>query len=189
MDVRKVQGIVNEIYSGGTIKVHITEDLDSLKNGDRIIAIGSSKTISYQYQTVSETIQNYFNIIDEANYGVLTLIDKYSLQSNQFFPIFGFSLINKNIIKSEELKRQQNEKLASTYNDIHDNCKTFYTSISSILDDDSIAETYKPIAIFWALYNDQLDLDEVEYFLRLYPNKKETPYRKLLCLYDLKKYS
>ncbi|MDI1222346.1 SIR2 family protein [Acinetobacter sp.] len=41
MDVRKVQSIVKEIYAGGEIKVSITEDLDSLKNSDKVIAIGS----------------------------------------------------------------------------------------------------------------------------------------------------
>ena len=61
MDVRKVQSIVKEIYSGGNIKVKITEDLDSLNNSDKIIAIGSIKTIQYQYQTSSEMMSNYFN--------------------------------------------------------------------------------------------------------------------------------
>src|SRR5699024_610541 len=51
MDIRKVQNIVKEIYSGGEIKVTITEDLDSLKNSDKILAIGSEKTIKYQYLT------------------------------------------------------------------------------------------------------------------------------------------
>lgn len=35
MDIRKVQGIVKEIYSGGNIKVNITEDLDSLSNSEK----------------------------------------------------------------------------------------------------------------------------------------------------------
>ena len=61
LDVRKVQNIVKEIYAGGEIKVSITEDLDTLKNGDKILAIGSSKTIQYQYQTAPELLANYFN--------------------------------------------------------------------------------------------------------------------------------
>ena len=36
MDIRKVQSIVKEIYAGGDIKVKITEDLDSLKNEEKI---------------------------------------------------------------------------------------------------------------------------------------------------------
>ena len=63
MDVRKVQTIVKEIYSGGSIKVMITESLDDMKNGDRILAIGSSKTIKYQFMTTSEMTQDYFTII------------------------------------------------------------------------------------------------------------------------------
>lgn len=54
MDIRKVQNVVKEIYAGGSIKVNVTEDLDSLNNSDKIIAIGSSKTIQYQYQTSAE---------------------------------------------------------------------------------------------------------------------------------------
>ena len=62
MDIRKVQNVVKEIYAGGSIKVNITEDLDSLDNSDKIIAIGSTKTIQYQYQTSSEMMANYFKI-------------------------------------------------------------------------------------------------------------------------------
>lgn len=60
MDIRKVQSIVKEIYAGGDIKVKITEDLDTLKNNEKILAIGSSKSISYQYMTAQETANNYF---------------------------------------------------------------------------------------------------------------------------------
>lgn len=41
LDVRKVQDIVREIYSGGNISVKITEDLDTVKNSERILAIGT----------------------------------------------------------------------------------------------------------------------------------------------------
>lgn len=51
MDIRKVQSVFREICSGGSIKVNITEDLDDIKNGDKIIAIGSVRTIECQYQT------------------------------------------------------------------------------------------------------------------------------------------
>ena len=46
----------------------ITENLDDLKNSDRILAIGSDKTLKYQYLTISEMIQNYFTILEEANF-------------------------------------------------------------------------------------------------------------------------
>src|SRR5690606_33173832 len=59
LDIRKVQNIVKEIYAGGEIKVSITEDLDSLKNGDKILAIGSSRTIQYHYHTAPELLVNY----------------------------------------------------------------------------------------------------------------------------------
>ncbi|MGB5792110.1 SIR2 family protein, partial [Poseidonibacter sp.] len=74
MDIRKVQNVVKEIYSGGKIKVSITDDLDDVSNNDKILAIGSTKTISYQYKNTSEMILNYFQIIDESNYQILTLV-------------------------------------------------------------------------------------------------------------------
>lgn len=69
MDIRKVQSIVKEIYAGGNIKVKITQDLDSLDNSDRILAIGSSRTIKYQYLTSNETMANYFVVIAEKKRG------------------------------------------------------------------------------------------------------------------------
>jgi hypothetical protein len=47
----KVQNIVKEIIRGGDKKVSITEDFDTLKNGVKILAIGSTKTINYHYET------------------------------------------------------------------------------------------------------------------------------------------
>lgn len=189
MDIRKVQSVVKEIYSGGEIKVSITEDINGLRNSDRILAIGSSKTISYQYQNSAETIMNYFKIIEESNSAILKLIDKYTIQSNQFFPIFGFSLINKKINSANKLKKQQTEKLQSNLHNIKENCKITHNNIQSILEDDLIVKSNKDDAIFWLIMNDKLDLDEVENYLREREDKKESKYRKLLCAYDFKKYS
>lgn len=113
MDVRKVQNIVKEIYAGGNIKVKITEDLDSLSNSDKIIAIGSSKTISYQYQTSAEMMSNYFSIIDESNSQLLTLINKHKIQPQQYFPVFGFGKICTEIENIAALKEQQETNLGT----------------------------------------------------------------------------
>ncbi|MEX1014366.1 MAG: SIR2 family protein, partial [Candidatus Paceibacterota bacterium] len=133
MDIRKVQNVVKEIYSGGDIKVSITEDLDALDNSDKIIAIGSHNTISYQYQSVSEIISNYFTIIDESNEQLLELVNKHTIQTSQYFPIFAFSEINTDIEETERLKNQQEEKINAALERVHDSCKSDNSSIDEIL--------------------------------------------------------
>ncbi len=188
MDIRKVQSIVKEIYSGGAIKVRITEDLDSMKNEDRILAIGSTKTIQYQYLSSKEMIKSYFKIIDEANSGVLSLIDQQKIQTNQYFPIYGFSKINNTIAASSNLKQSQETKLLTLISNIKSFEKTEHTTIESILNDTSIAETYKINAIIWGIWKKHLCIESIEMYLRKYSEKESTNYRKLVCVYDYIKY-
>lgn len=188
MDVRKVQSVVKEIYAGGSIKVMITEDIDSLRNSDRILAIGSSKTIQYQFMTIKEMMQNYFTIIEESNASLLTLINKQTIAESQYFPVYGFSLICDSIEKIDQLKKIQDTNVEQyVRKKAH---KNTHTSIESIFKDSNIAETYKYQAIMYALYNDQLNLQDVENFLRSLSleDKQNSNYRRLLCLYDIKKY-
>ncbi|RXK06460.1 SIR2 family protein [Halarcobacter bivalviorum] len=188
MDVRKVQNIVKDIYSGGDIKVSITEDLDSLKNEDRILAIGSHKTIKYEFQTAKEMISNYFKIIEEANVQLLSLIDKLSINSAQYFPIFGFSKINTKIKNTDEIKENQKNNIDNTLKNISEVCKKGHTTIEDVLNDESIANSNKPKAILWEIMNDNISLDEIEKYLRE-SDLKTTDDRRLLCAYDLKRYS
>jgi len=188
MDVRKVQNVVAEIYAGGKIEVNITEDLDALKNGDKILAIGSSKTISYQYQTASEMMTNYFKIMEESNHQILVLIDKYRLQSGQYFPIFGFDSINNEIKVSTKLKAQQITNIQNALKSTSDNQKKKHNTIQAILDDILIPLTYKVGCVIWNIFEDSLELDDVEKYLKGIKSKNDTNYRKLLCAYDLKKY-
>ncbi len=188
MDVRKVQSVVSEIYAGGKIEVKITEDLDALKNGDKIIAIGSAKTISYQYQTASEMMTNYFKIMEESNHQILVLIDKYKLQSTQYFPIFGFNSINDEIKVANKLKNQQKTNIQNSLNGISDNQKKKHNTIQGILDDITIPLTYKNGSIIWNIFEDNLELGDVEKHLKGVKDKNDTNYRRLLCAYDLKKY-
>ncbi|MBI9073714.1 MAG: SIR2 family protein [Melioribacteraceae bacterium] len=189
MDVRKVQSVVKEIYSGGEIKVTITEDLDTLRNGAKILAIGSSKTISYNYQSSSEMMTNYFKIIDESNSQVLTLIEHYSIQKAQYFPIFGFSTINDSLSCIAKLKEQQETNLTNAYSAISgQNRQLAHSTIEDIISDTSIAVSFKTNAIIWNVMEERLDLDNVEIYLRDFENKNDTEYRKILCAYDMKKY-
>ena len=188
MDIRKVQSIVKEIYAGGSINVKITEDLDSMDNADRILAIGSSKTISYHYQTATETILGYFNLIEEANVQAIELIDKYKIQSTQFFPIFGFSIIVPDLAAAEKLKQQQREKLVAAFDATPPACRTTYTSIEQITSDGTITLSNKHYAIFYSALLNNITLEDFNNYLRSYENKTVTYYRKLLCAYDYELY-
>ena len=189
MDIRKVQSIVKEIYSGGSIKVSITEDLDSLNNNEKILAIGSSKSITYTYQDAAGMMSNYFSIIDEANSHLLKLINEIKIASSQWFPIFGFHKICPTINKAEKLKSQQTTKLETYVNELNDNVKSNHSSIEEIIKDCKITDANKINAIIYSSWHDKLALNDVKKFLVEMENKKETNYRRLLCAYDFKMFN
>lgn len=189
MDVRKVQNIVKEIYSGGSIKVSITEDLNELSNEDKVLVIGSNKTIHYIYQTSSEVIKNYFEIIEEENIQLLKIIDKLTIQPQQYFPIYGFEKLNPDIKSASKLKSQQNNKLEKVMRDLPLNCKQNHESIESIIEDEEIALTNKEKVIFYSVMNRHIDLNMLEKYLEDYEDKTQTNYRMLLCAYDYLNYS
>ena len=190
LDIRKVQNIVKDIYAGGDIKVNITEDLDTLKNGDKILAIGSSKTISYQFATSRELIASYFKIIDESNYQFLNLIDKILISETQYFPIYGFAKINSNISCANRLKMQQNTNLKEYFKKFPASLKKVHSTVGAIYNDTSIGVTYKVQTISWNTYQNNIPLDEIDKYFRMgQVDYTDTNIRKLLSLYDYLKYS
>ncbi len=188
MDVRKVATVVKEIYSGGSIQVSITEDLERLENGDKVLVIGSNKTIQYEFQTSAEMMVNYFKIIDESNNQLISLIDKIKIQSQQYFPIYGFSKINSGIKKTGDLKEQQKNKLMSIVEKISDHHKTSHRTIEEINNDIDIPKSKKIDAIINSVWCGNIGLDSLKIYLISCSDKKSTDYRKLLCLFDFKKY-
>jgi hypothetical protein len=56
------------------------------------------------------------------------------------------------------------------------------------LNDESIPPTYKNGSIIWNIFENEVELDDVEKYLKGIKDKNNTNYRKLLCAYDLKKY-
>lgn len=189
MDIRKVQSVVKEIYEGGNIQVSIVDDINNLRNDEKILAIGNVNRISYEYQTTGELMENYFKIIEEDNFQLLQLIDKYVIQKEQFFPIFAFSNINNKLNCAEKLKEQQKKKLKGTLERIHKNHKTENNTVKGILEDESISVSGKYDAILYSTLEGNLNLIEVEQYLRAEPDKQSTAYRRVLCAYDFMKYS
>lgn len=190
MDIRKVQTIVNNIYSGSknAPKVMITENLSDLKNSDMVLAIGTDKTIKYEFRTISEMMSEYFNILDESNSQLLELIDKQIIQNQQYFPIFAFSGINKNILKTDILKQNQMNKVKTLIQKIDSNSQKKFNSIQEIINSEVIPSSRKNITIIWNFIYNNLSEDDVKSYLQNYDIKTETDYRKLLCVYDLSKY-
>ncbi|MFG6494362.1 SIR2 family protein [Fictibacillus sp. UD] len=188
MDVRKVQTVVKEIMAGGNIEVSITEDIDALKNGEKILAIGSLRTITYDFQTTSELMENYFKVIDESNHQLLKLIDKHRIQKNQYFPIYGFHKIQPELESVRRLKEIQNDKITNLVKEVTD-FGVKHSTIDGIEKDENISQTNKNLAIVLGIINNRIDLDSIESYLRNYSDKKSTNYRKLLCVYDFKKYA
>lgn len=191
MDVRKVQNVVKEIYSGGSIKVRITTDLDELDNSDKVLAIGSNKSITYSYQTAPEMMKNYFDIIEEENNQVLELVDKVMIQSSQYFPIFAFSKIDPTIKRTTQLKKQQIEKMDNLCKLVEKRYDIKEKSLQAILSNVEYAMTYRNQIIACALLRGKITAEEVEPYLKELSTLmgNSTCYRQLLCAYDLVMYS
>ncbi|MBU5669275.1 SIR2 family protein [Peptoniphilus sp. MSJ-1] len=191
MDIRKVQNVFRDIKSGGDIRVSITDDLDSLKNNEKVLAVGSVNTIRYSFQNTSEIMKNYFKIIEEENFQLLEVVDKLVIQSQQFFPIFGFSKINKNIKRIEKLKTQQSDKMKSLEESMKNkDFKNIPNTIKGILDSEKIGISLKPKLIAFQILKGNIKLDDAEkYFKSLSEDERTTTeYRRQLCAYDIKKY-
>lgn len=192
MDIRKVQDIVGDIYKGANgIKVEITEDLATLKNSDKVLAIGTDKTIKYQYQTSKELMVDYFSVIEEADEQRLSLIDKFKINKAQYFPIYGFCQINKSIGHEATLKKNQDDKIRTFKNKLKSDKSSHneHKTIQEILSDDEIKPSYKTNAIAYSvLVKSNVKLDDLEEYLRGYNEKKGTDYNKLLVVYDFLKY-
>lgn len=192
MDIRKVQSIVKDIYTGevntrGQITVHITENIDELKNSQTILAIGSPKTIKYQYLNVIDFIKSYFDILEEANVDMIKAIDQLSIADTQYFPIFGFLNITKDLNNWNRLAYIESNNMARYTQTL--NCiSSTHTTIKGILEDYTIGRSYKWNSIVKNVLVGKITLDSLESYLR--ENKgSDTNYRKLLCLYDLLKYA
>ncbi|HHQ4525525.1 TPA: SIR2 family protein [Aeromonas veronii] len=188
MDIRKVQNVWKTITTGGAIKVSITEDLENLENDKMVIAVGSEKTIKYDFITRSEMMVNYFTIIDEANGQLLETLNKQTIQANQFFPIYAFGEICPRLNRVDELKIQQKEKVLSYISTIKGHDGVTHTSIPDVEADQGIPRSNKINIISWLYFNDYISPEDIKNFLLSYDNKNDTAYRRLLCIYDLKVY-
>lgn len=189
MDIRKVQNIVKDIYSGGKIEVSIIEDIDELENSEKVLVIGSKNTIQYVYHIPSYMIINYFKIIEENNIQLISTLEKQTIPRNNFFPIFAFSQINPKLTKSDVLKEQQKNKIYSITKSKQASCYASYRTPQEVFDSKEVIPSNRIHVIIASIINGNMNLDSVEEFLKEFNGKKSTSYRQLLCAYDLKKYS
>ncbi len=184
MDIRKVQHIVAEIVSGSDIQVSITEDIDSLRNDEKILVIGSKEKIKYEYQNTSEMMRNYFTIIDEENSQLIALINKQTITSSMFFPIYGFSKIYPHLERIEDYKNYQLNKLRKAINRLQEKHITNDTSTENVINNPDISFSAKEGAIFVEVYRRNISLENCKHYLEAHKDKNSTNYRRLLCLYD-----
>lgn len=186
LDIRKVQNVVRDIYAGseaGAVKVSITENLDELKNSEKILAIGSQKTIQYHFQTAPELMSNYFKIVAENNKQLLLLIDKLKINKGQYFPAFAFAKICPDIKFIEELKERQVIKIGEIQEALTERVKIKYDSFNAIKGSD-VVESSKFSCLIWNYINGNISHEEVRDILINFDDKNSTDYRKLLVLYD-----
>lgn len=192
MDIRKVQNIVGEIYKGDSgIKVQITEDIDNLKNSDKVLAIGSSNNVTYTYQNAKQLMQDYFDVVEEANVQRISLIDKYKIASNQFFAVYAFLKIYPELNNGQELMKIEQDKVTELTRKLSMDLRirNRHNTIQDILQDENIKQSYKINAIAYSvLISKNITIDALGDFLKEKKFIQGTDYNKLLVIYDFLKY-
>lgn len=214
LDIKKVQSIMYDIVKKSATKdnsnvkeVVIVDSKEQINNSDRILVItyGDRDTVNTIKQTIfkekvirthlsaDDFIVNYFEILDNKDVETIKVIDNITISSHQYFPIYGFLGLYGKIKNKTKIKKIQQEIL-NKFMAPKSRKKIVefpeYNDIKSIYTDPSIATSFKHPCVMWNVWNNNIGLDNLEKYLRSYPNedKRDSKYRRLISLYDFKKY-
>ena len=188
IDIRKVQSVFKEITTQGKIKVSISDDIDNINNNEKILVVGSIHHVKYEFHNNTDLITNYFNIIKNKKSEILPVIDKLQINKNHWFPIYGFSTINNNIEKTESLKINQNHLIQKKITSLKTGAKVIFNDIDQIVSSPEISNYKKIDCIIFNVINSTININSFERFLKSYPNKSQSNYKSMLCIYDRIKY-
>lgn len=188
MDIRKVHDVIRDIHSGGKIKVKIVDDMSDMHNGDRVIAIGTNNTVFVSTKKKKDLIREYFELIHQKS-GAIQSINGQSINSTEYFPVYGFATVCSKINEVETLKQIEHDRIDAMFSQMGSPTSSL-TSIAAILSDDSIFKTYKVNEILHAVKAKRIALEDLKSYLLDIPadQRNNTDYRKLLCLYDIMEY-
>ncbi|WP_212139097.1 hypothetical protein, partial [Burkholderia stagnalis] len=138
----------------------------------------------------SQLIEDYFDILSKQDESLIKLIDDMKIAKPNWFPIYGFSSIYNGLSKDKLLKQQQDRKIDDLV--ANANCTKYLSlklnTIKDVLHTTKIAESYKIDCMFCLIYHNQITIDDLEQFLLSFNSNRELNFKKLLCLYDQKKY-
>ncbi|WP_367769190.1 SIR2 family protein [Flavobacterium sp. WC2421] len=212
IDIRKVQNIMYEIIDTARSsdkksvrEVVVVESNEQLNNEDRVLVItygnrDTAKTIKQtvfkeklipEHMSVNDFIINYFEIIDEKNKERIKVIDHLIIAKNIYFPILGFKKIYFKLKNAEKIEQIQKQILDRFTNKFSEKPKKFkkHSSIDEIYKDSTIVTSNKHLSIVFNVWNNNIPLEDIEKFLRNYnEDKSDSKYRRLITLYDYKKY-
>ena len=152
--------------------------------------------IQYHNLKSKDFIINYFTYINQGDIEIIKIIDSLNFQPAEYFPVYGYSKIHTsdNMTKRKSAQRKNIEEYLS--NKTKKNMPNGkFTSIDEVIKDDRIKDSYKMYAITNNVYKSNITLEECYLFIKekLEKNKNiskvDTDIRRLLCVYDIIKYS
>lgn len=187
-DIQRLRNVVIDIYEGkSNIKVKIYESIESLHDGDAVLAIGSKWHIRYENMQPKDYIDQYFTIIEEQDEDKIKAIDQIKIQKNQYFPVYGFNSIYPHLNQFNRLKEIEDAKILSIKKKVEQNnkyCNT-HKSIKDIIDDDSIVASNRVNCIQYGLFHNNISLAELKNeLLRNKEGYNGTHYNSLIVIYD-----
>ena len=194
--LKRVEHAFHRIKLGGEIAVKLVGDLENVDNRELVLAIGPRDRIDVSLDKIyraTEAIQSYFEITEEFKSGMVILTD--DVRKNVYFPAKGMAHVFPEMERKDELCQQQNKLLNKEFNQINKipGCRSDHTHVDDILQDEGIVASNKNGAIFYQVYKRGIALDDVRGYLynKLQDSTESVPtdIRKLLCLYDARKYS
>lgn len=201
MDVKKVKNVLYNLETGGTMKVHIEDNIEELDPKDKIIAIGSANSIQYSYKPINDIIKNYlkYNSSEDTNIMKCYDFDKISYNKNQYFPILNLiatgkiELTNKvrQIMNNQIKKIKEYEKKLGNRKEEYFNKE--YKSIEEVYDD-KVPKSYIEDVINYNMQS--LKNEEIENFIKKRieqeddkDNVLDTKINKMISCYDYKCYN